>query len=360
VITNAKAFGYITLLALGCALSVRAHDQPVPTPSEGRQVSARTIPVPADVSQELQDAIRSAGLIPAEPVVVPRSPDEWRSLVAQWEQPERIHDVIASLTKKYPVSVSSEFMGGVATHTVMPVSPDSRNRNRAVLYVHGGGYVAGGGEAGLDEAILLAHYTGIKVIAVDYRMPPDHPFPAALDDAVAVWKQITGTIKPANVAIGGTSAGGGLALAIVLRLEQMHLPLPGAVFAGTPWADLTNSGDSARTNDGIDDDLSGDNELLLAAGKIYAGSENVQNPLISPLYGDFKGFPPTILITGTRDFLLSDTVRVHRKLREAGVVADLNVFEAMSHGQYVTVHDAPESREAYMEVAHFFGRCLGR
>jgi acetyl esterase/lipase len=229
-----------------------------------------------------------------------------------------------------------------------------------VLYVHGGGYVAGGGEAGLDEAILLAHYTGIKVVAVDYRMPPDHPFPAALDDAVAVWKQITRTTKPANVAIGGTSAGGGLALAIVLWLEQMHWPLPGAVFAGTPWADLTNSGDSARTNDGIDDDLSGDNELLLAAGKIYAGSENVQNPLISPLYGDFKGFPPTILITGTRDFLLSDTVRVHRKLREAGVVTDLNVFEAMSHGQYITVNDAQESREAYMEVAHFFGRYLGR
>jgi acetyl esterase/lipase len=308
----------------------------------------------------MQDAIRRAGLIAAEPVVVPRSPDEWRSLVAKWEQPERIHDVIVSLTKKYLVTVSSGFMGDVATHMVMPVSLNAKNRNRAVLYVHGGGYVAGGGEAGLDEAILLAHYTGIKVIAVDYRMPPDHPFPAALDDAVAVWKEITRAIKPANVAIGGTSAGGGLALAIVLRLEQMSLPLPGVVFAGTPWADLTNSGDSARTNDGIDDDLSGDNELLLAAGKIYTGSENVQNPLISPLYGDFKGFPPTILITGTRDFLLSDTVRVHRRLREAGVVADLNVFEAMSHGQYITVNDAPESREAYMEVAHFFGRYLGR
>jgi monoterpene epsilon-lactone hydrolase len=141
----------------------------------------------------------------------------------------------------------------------------------------------------------------------------------------------------------------------------MNVPLPGAVGLGTPWADLTRTGDTLYTNEEIDDVLVTYDGLLEACAKLYAGSSDMKDPLISPVYGDFtKGFPPTILTTGTRDMLLSDTVRVHRKLRQAGVEAYLQVFEGMSHAQYIIVFTSPESREVFQELALFFQNHLGR
>jgi len=206
----------------------------------------------------------------------------------------------------------------------------------------------------------LAHYAKMKVISVDYRMPPDHPFPAALDDAVAVWKEVIKTYKPGSVGLGGTSAGGGLTLASVLRLKELKLPLPGAIFVGSPGADLTWTGDTVRTNEYLDNMLPTHDGLVDAAVRIYAGKEDLRNPLISPVYGDFKGFPPAILVTGTRDLLLSDTVRVHRKLRQAGVEAQLYVFEGLSHAEYIALFKSPESKDAWTEVADFFAGHLSK
>ena len=113
--------------------------------------------------------------------------------------------------------------------------------------------MSGAGEAGISgEAILLAHYTRMKVVSIDYRMPPDHPFPAAVDDSVAVWHELVRAVKPRNIGIGGGSAGGGLTLAVVMKLRELKLPLPGAIYVSAPWADLTCSGDSLVTNDYID------------------------------------------------------------------------------------------------------------
>ena len=129
--------------------------------------------------------------------------------------------------------------------------------------------------------------------------------------------------------------------------------MPGAVFAGTPWADLTDTSDSLHTNAGIDRILVAYDGLLRIGAELYANGEDLTNPLISPLYGDFRRFPPTILISGTRDMLLSDTARAHRKLLAAGVEADLHVFEGMSHAEYMIMPDIPEGQATLSEISAF-------
>lgn len=190
-------------------------------------------------------------------------------------------------------------------------------------------------------------------MSVDYRMPPDDPFPAAVEDVVAVWRSLLDEWPAKSMALGGTSTGGGLTLAATLRFIELGLETPGALWAGTPWADLTKTGDSQFTNEGIDRVLVSYEGVLQGAAKLYANGRDLKTPLISPVYGDFEGFPPTYLVTGTRDLFLSDVVRVHRKMRLAGVVADLNVYEGVSHADYSIVVDSPESEQVFGELGAF-------
>ncbi len=239
-----------------------------------------------------------------------------------------------------------------------PAKVDPSNAKRLFVHLHGGAYVLGGGVAGTSEAIVIARYAEMPVMSIDYRMPPAHPFPAAVDDVVAVWRGLLKDRAASSMALGGTSAGGGLALASSQRLRQLKLDLPGALWAGTPWADLTKTGDSQFINEGIDRMLVTYDGVLVAAARLYAGGHSLKTPLISPVYGDFVGFPPTQLVTGTRDLFLSDTARVHRKLRVAGAVADLNVYEGMSHAGYLVALRSPESRQVYGELGAFLKRHL--
>jgi acetyl esterase/lipase len=191
-------------------------------------------------------------------------------------------------------------------------------------------------------------------------MPPDFPFPAALDDSLAVWNEIVKSHHPKNVGLFGTSAGGGLTLATVIKLKELKAPLPGALMAGTPWADLTKTGDTYFTNEFVDNVLGTNDGFLDAAARLYDGTHDLKEPLLSPIYGDLSGFPPTILISGTRDLFLSNTVRTHQKLLGSGVRAELLVFEGESHAQYEIATDAPESGAAFREVGQFFDRNLGK
>jgi len=168
------------------------------------------------------------------------------------------------------------------------------------------------------------------------------------------------TTSPRNTAIFGTSTGGGMTLAMVLRAKDEHLPLPAAIAPGTPWSDLTDTGDSYETNEWADNVLVTWYGWLGDAAKLYAAGHDLKEPQLSPIYGDFSGFPPTILTTGTRDLFLSNTVRTHRKLRRAGVEADLNVYEGQSHAQYLFIPDAPETKEAFTAIANFFDNHLGK
>jgi epsilon-lactone hydrolase len=258
------------------------------------------------------------------------------------------------------VSVEQTRIAGVNAYLVTPKTVAPNNANRVLMHIHGGGYVFSPGEAGLPESILLAAFGGYKVVSVDYRMPPDFPYPAAMDDAIAVWKDLVKSHDPKKMAVFGTSTGGAMTLALVLRAKNEHLPLPAAIAPGTPWSDIARIGDSYESNEWIDNVLVTWDGWLGKAALLYAAGRDLKDPQISPIYGDMTGFPPTILTTGTRDLFLSNTVRTHRKLRRAGVVADLNVYEGLSHAQYLFNPDAPETREAFTDIARFFDRFLGK
>jgi epsilon-lactone hydrolase len=319
-----------------------------------RQVPARIIPVPNTVSPQMQKIIAA----PPDRTSAPKTRSEWKTLIAARAQMDLAQ--IDSLKKQFDVTVEPRSIGGVRCFVVTPRAIPEGNRRRLLLNVHGGAYVFGSGEGGTMEAILMAGHAHMKVIAVDYRMPPDFPYPAAMDDAMRVWREVVKLAKPANTAIFGTSTGGGMTLAMVQRAIKEGLPLPAAIAPGTPWSDLSKTGDSYFTNESIDNSLVGYDPLLSAAAKLYAVGIDLKDPRISPVYGDFHGFPPAILTTGTRDLFLSNTVRVHRKLREAGVVAQLEVYEGQSHAQYFPDPSAAESVEAFEEIAKFFDAHLGR
>ncbi len=330
-----------------------AADNAAPGP---RRVPPRVLPVPGDVSKQLQALIRAP--YPTNVLAPPpKTKEEWEALDkrfnAEWSK------TLAALRKSLKVGVEPTTIAGVKAYLVTPADLPAGNRNRLLLHVHGGGYVAGSGEAATSEAIMMAGIGGFRVISVDYRMPPEAPFPAALDDVLTVWDSLAQTVKPQNMAIFGTSAGGGLALAAVLRAKDERLPLPAAVAASTPWSDLNKVGDSYYANEYVDNMLVTWDGWLAAAAQLYANGHDLKHPYLSPVYGDFKNFPPTILTAGTRDLFLSNTVRVHRKMRRAGVVADLNVYEGMSHGQFAGP-DMPESREIFEDIARFFDARLGK
>jgi monoterpene epsilon-lactone hydrolase len=322
-----------------------------------RSLPAHVIPVPTvEVSPQIQALI--AGPYPPHMNADPKSADEWKELINR--RAALAAAAVPAMKEKLGVTVEAKTIAGVKSFIVTPKTIPPANRNRLLVHVHGGGYVFGPGEAALPEAILLAGFGGFKVISVDYHMPPDFPYPAAMDDAMAVWKAAVKMAKPRNMAIFGTSTGGAMTLAMVLRAKAEKLPLPGAIAPGTPWADIDKIGDSYASNEWVDNVLVSWDGWLGRAAKLYAAGHDLKDPYISPIYGDFHGFPPAILTTGTRDLFLSNTVRTHRKLRRAGVVAELNVYEGMSHAQYGFDMNAPETKEAFTDIARFFDKHLGK
>ncbi|WP_244108031.1 MULTISPECIES: alpha/beta hydrolase [Burkholderia] len=314
----------------------------------------RAIPVPITVSPEIQTII-AAGPPPFWDDH-PKTRAEWKRWVGKLAgaTDERLADLIL----KMDVTVQPEKIAGVNVFKVSPNIVSERNQNRLLLNLHGGGYVLNPGRAGLYEAILMAGFVHAKVLAIDYRMPPDHPYPAALDDAIAVYKEVIKGTDPKRIAVFGDSAGGALTLALVLRAKAEGLPVPGAIAPGTPWSDLTETGDTYFTNRGIDNVLVRYSGWLGDAAALYANGHDPKDPMLSPVYGDFHGFPPAILTTGSRDLFLSNTLRVHRKMRDSGVTADLIVFEGLSHFQYLLSPDAPETKAHFTDLSVFFDKYL--
>ena len=337
-------FGAVLALLAGAAIA------------QERTVPARTLPVPTDVSPQMQAII-------ARPIapnfnVVPKTPEEWAA--RQKASADGGDKTVPALAERLHVKVQKGRMAGVTVYTVTPDRIAPANRNRMLIHVHGGCYVLGGGLGAANEAVLMAGIGHNKVISVDYRMPPAAYFPAALDDVVAVYREALKTHPARSMAVFGSSAGGGLTLETVLRLKQLGLPLPAAIAPGTPMADLTGVGDSFVTNAMVDNVLVSRDGLCDPAAQFYAHGHDLKDPLLSPVYGDMHCFPPAILTTGTRDLLLSNTVRVHRKLKDAGVEAELNVFEAVAHGEYARDDAAPETHQAFGDIAAFFDRHLAK
>jgi acetyl esterase/lipase len=275
--------------------------------------------------------------------------DAWRSMIA--EQDKAVGAILSARAADAPVTTQELDLGGVRIYDITPHGRAAGD-DRVYLDLHGGAFIYGAGDTCRAMGAGTAQRVGQRVWAVDYRMPPDHPFPAGLDDCVAAYRALLDDHRPDSIVIGGASAGGNLAAAVILRAREEGLPRPAGAVLMTPAVDLTESGDSLQTNLGLD-------PLIQASARpaflLYAGRHDLTDPHVSPLFADFtKGFPPTILTTGTRDMLLSDTVRLHRALRAADIPADLHVTEAGGHGGFFGM--APEDEAITLEIRRFIER----
>ena len=325
------------------------------TPSP-RDVPARFIPVPSDVSPQMAAIIGAP--LRAGWNVLPTTGEAWR---AQADAGAAVTaKLVTAMAERLHVKIEPGITDGVRTFTLTPDVMPPENQNRLLVHVHGGCYVLNPGMAGLGDAVLLAGFGHFKVLAADYRMPPEAYFPAALDDAMTVYKAAIKMTDPKKIGVFGLSAGGALTLEMMLRVKLEGLPMPAAIAPGTPMADATKVGDSFQTNELVDNVLVSRDGFCDAATVFYAHGHDLADPLISPIYGDMHGFPPAILTTGTRDLLLSNTVRTHRKLREAGVEASLQVYDGQAHAEFARDDRVPEDAEATREIAAFFDAHLGK
>lgn len=226
------------------------------------------------------------------------------------------------------------------------------DRRRVLFWLHGGGYSSGSCVTHRDLAARLSLASGARVLLLDYRLAPEHPFPAAVEDAVAGYRWlIEGGIEPADVAIGGDSAGGGLALATMVRLRERGFALPAAAVLLSPWADLAMTGPSMRTRAGVDP--VGSPEVLAAAAGLYLGGADPKEPLASPLYADLRGLPSMLVQVGDHELLLSDSTRLAEAAEAVGVAVTLEVWEEMWHVWHLSAGELPEGRQAIERVGTF-------
>ena len=322
-----------------------------------RTVPGRLIPVPTTVSPQFKAQVSAPYRTP-DWDADPKTKADWTSLIGMLAAKGEAR--LPALRDKLGVTSEPTTLGGVKAFVVQAKTIPDAHKDKVILAIHGGGFVYNPGEAGTLEAILMAGFGGYKVVAIDYRMPPEFPFPAAMDDAMAAYKALLKDNKPGNIAVVGTSAGGEMTLALCLRAKAEGVPLPAAIAPGTPEADMTNEGDTLKTNEWLDNVLVSTSGYVAGATKLYVNGHDLKDPQLSPIFGDFTGMPPAIITSGTRDLFLSNAVRVHRKLRQAGVEASLQVFEAMSHAQYLFNADAPETKEAFAEITSFFDKHWAR
>ena len=237
---------------------------------------------------------------------------------------------------------------GSTCYELSPVK--MRDDGRVLVHIHGGALIAGGGKLCRISGATLSVDTSARVYAVDYRMPPRHPFPVPLDDCVAAYAAVLDRHSADRIVVHGNSAGANLATAMLLRAEAEGLAMPAALILETPELDLTESGDTFETNRMIDTVLQ---QGLLPINRVYAGNYDLADPYLSPLFGSFKpGSPRTLLTAGTRDMFLSNAVRMLHRLRDAEVSCELLVYEAMPRG-HGGFFGTPEDGRLRRDVCRF-------
>jgi epsilon-lactone hydrolase len=227
--------------------------------------------------------------------------------------------------------------------------------DRHVLFLHGGGYVTGSPPLYRNFTWRIAAAARARVLAIDYRLAPEHPFPAALDDAMAAYRWLlAGVASPRRIAVLGDSAGGGLALALLLRLRDGGLELPAAAVALSPWTDLALSGTSFSLNARSDPMLNAAEARLFA--DCYLAGADPRNPYASPLYGDTVGLPPTLIHVGSDEILYDDAVRMAENLRVAGCHVEIEVWRRMPHVWHLFAPALPEAGRAIVRIGAFTDR----
>lgn len=320
---------------------------------DGTAHITRVVPPPHTISPEARAYL-------ATPPWGAAAPDPDAPMWAAREQADAALKMLGEMAAAhYAVAVEETQIAGVRCHRVHS-SPDAGKAcGRVLINLHGGGFVMGGGS--VVEAVPIARMTGIPVVAVDYRLAPEHAYPAAVDDAIAVYRAVLEHHAPASVGIYGASAGGILTAQVQARIAHEGLPSPGCLGVFTAAGDLADFGDTANLFS-----LSGFwGELIRSPGdplseiRAYLGGADPRDPLVSPIHADLAHFPPTLLVSGTRDALLSATASLHLAMRRAGVEAELLVFEAMPHAHWYAFH-LPESQQALALMSGFFERKLRR
>jgi acetyl esterase/lipase len=257
----------------------------------------------------------------------------------------------AEQLKAHAVAVTDAVVAGVRVRRIARREGEV-DRAKVLMNLHGGGFATDSGS--LTENIPIAALSGIEVVAVLYRFAPEHPFPAAVDDALAVYKALLSEHDPRDIGVYGTSAGAVIGPQLMMRLRAERLPLPAVlgVFSGEP--DLTGTADSLNIFA-----RSIESQALTGAKDAYVGGADPNDPLLSPIRGDLAGFPPTLCVSSGRDILLSGTCNLARALGDAGVATELVVYDALPHAFWSYVL-APESDDAFRRMAGFLARHLGR
>jgi epsilon-lactone hydrolase len=351
-----KRFGGMLLFVcasvnlLSCSRPV---DQATPTgdsatfDAHGTAHITRIVPLPGTISPEAQQWLESLNHLKYESETLAAR----RAGLEKW-----LAVGSADAMKHFPVNVEEKMIGGVRTDVITPLETPAANRGRVLINLHGGGF--NGDSGSLIEGIPISNLAKMKVVSVYYRLAPENPFPAAVDDVVAVYKELLKEYNPNNIGIYGTSAGGILSAEVAVKLKQLGLPRPGALGLFTMMADFSDPGDSVNlfTLNGFPGNL--EPHHTGSQSNDYAGKTDLKDPVLSPLYADLHGMPPSLLVTSTRDLLLSGTTIFHRALLRAGNDTQLVVFEALPHAFWYHF-DFPETHECLELIAKFFDQNLG-
>jgi acetyl esterase/lipase len=342
-------------LLLAASLPLAAQQPPAPTTAaeapnrntsyidaQGTAHVTRVVPVPQDLSPE------------ARTVLSRKQPDQGPP--ESLEQRRKNTDAYTARarvewTAICPNTLVDDKIAGVPVHIVTPDGMPAENRDKVLLNLHGGGFNSDSGS--YTESIPIASYTKMKVVAVLYRLAPEAPFPAAVDDSVAVYKELLKTYKPDHIVIYGTSAGAILTAEVAVKLKQLGLPQPAALGIFSGMGDFARAGDSVAMYalNGLAGHL--DPPPPNGHNLEYPGSTDLKDPVLSPIYADLRGLPPTLFVTSGRDLLLSGTANLHRAFLHAGVDARLVVFDALSHAFWYN-SKMPEAIEANHMMADFF------
>lgn len=308
--------------------------------------------LPASVSAEARTTLESLWSVRGTISMAPPTKADAAAWRAQLNDAFRAPPEVLA---RFENLVEPRSLGGVPVVQVTPRS--RRDRTRAVLYFHGGGYTIGEPEDGLAHG--LARASGLTVYSVAYRMAPEHVFPAAQDDALSVYRELVTALGADKLVVAGCSAGGGLALSMLLRAREEGLPLPAGLIGVSPWVDLTKSGDSLLLTSPLLEPLgSYESAGLGEAARAYAGGRQLDEPSLSPLFADYSaGFCPVFLSTGTRDWFLSSCAELARKLKRAASPVELSVWEGLGHA--FEVMPLPESFEMHAYMGRFIRAALG-
>jgi len=232
------------------------------------------------------------------------------------------------------------------------VTPPNAAAGRVLYYLHGGAYCAGSCNSHRHLVAQLARACAARALVIEYRLAPEHRFPAALEDAVAAYKWLLSYgVAPENIVIAGDSAGGGLAVATLIALRDEGVALPQAAVLLSPWTDLEGTGDSVKTRAAYDPWLNPDG--IVATAGLYIGNLDPRHPLVSPIYADLHGLPPVLVHVGHDEILLDDSTRLVDRLRSAGVEADLKIWEGMWHVFHAFAPEVPEAASAIEEIGAY-------